>query len=187
VTVELVYETHSLTTDNEAGFATGWLPGRLSERGRILAAALGARRRDDGVDAVFASDLKRAVETAEIAFGGTAIPVHLDARLRECDYGALNGQPVALIEAERAKRITERYPGGESYVDVVARTRLFLADLVRDYSGRRVVVIAHSANKRALDHLLYGSPPAELVLAPFEWREGWRYVVPDDWAASAPG
>jgi hypothetical protein len=32
VTVGLVYETHSITEDNERGIATGWLPGRLSER-----------------------------------------------------------------------------------------------------------------------------------------------------------
>jgi len=71
--VELVYESHSLTEDNERGHATGWLDGRLSETGRLLAAELGERRRNDGIDAVFVSDLGRAVETAEIALGGTEI------------------------------------------------------------------------------------------------------------------
>jgi len=59
--IELVYETHSLTTDNEAGIATGWIPGLLSERGRAAAQALGERRRDDGIEVVFTSDLRRAV------------------------------------------------------------------------------------------------------------------------------
>ena len=72
--VEVVFETHSLTEDNERGVATGWLEGRLSERGRRLAAELGERRRPEVPAAVFVSDLARAVETAEIAFGGTAIP-----------------------------------------------------------------------------------------------------------------
>jgi broad specificity phosphatase PhoE len=40
-----------------------------------------------GIAVVFTSDLGRAVETADIAFGGTGIPVRRDARLRECDYG----------------------------------------------------------------------------------------------------
>jgi hypothetical protein len=57
VAVVIVFETHWLTTDNEAGVATGWLDGQLSERGRALALELGWRRRDDGVEAVFASDL----------------------------------------------------------------------------------------------------------------------------------
>src|SRR5690349_20860940 len=84
----IVFETHSWSEDNDRGTATGWLPGRLSERGRRLAAELGQRRRDDGIAAVFASDLRRAAETAEIAFAGSDIPVLLDWRLRECDYGA---------------------------------------------------------------------------------------------------
>ena len=53
--VEVVHETHSLTEDNEQGRATGWLPGRLSERGRALAAEPGARRRADGLAAVLSA------------------------------------------------------------------------------------------------------------------------------------
>ena len=112
MTVELMYETHSLTTDNEAGIATGWLPGQLSARGRRLAQELGERRRNDTIAAVFTSDLRRAVETAEIAFAGSGIPVSQDARLRECNYGALNGMPVTQLEAERVRRIDEPFPGG---------------------------------------------------------------------------
>ena len=52
MTVELIYETHSISEDNEAGVATGWLPGKLSARGRRLAAELGERRRDSGLAAV---------------------------------------------------------------------------------------------------------------------------------------
>jgi broad specificity phosphatase PhoE len=51
--VAIIFETHSLTTDNEAGIATGWLPGQLSERGRGLAAELGQRYRATGIAAVF--------------------------------------------------------------------------------------------------------------------------------------
>ena len=62
--IELVYETHALTVDNERGVATGWLPGELSRSGRGLARELGERRRNDGIAAVFCSDLRRAIETA---------------------------------------------------------------------------------------------------------------------------
>jgi broad specificity phosphatase PhoE len=175
--VELVYETHSTTTDNEAGIATGWLPGQLSAAGRAQARGLGLRRREDGVAAVFTSDLHRAVETAEIAFGGTSIPLHQDPRLRECDYGTLNGAPVGLVAAERRRRIREPFPHGESYLQVVDRTRDFLADLVRQWDGHRVVVIAHSANRWALDVLVHGRTLDELLGAPFDWQPGWRYRV----------
>lgn len=171
--MELIYETHSTTVDNERGIATGWLDGELSESGREQARLLGERRRD--ADVVYASDLGRAVETAEIAFGGTGIPVHLDPRLRECDYGELNGRPGAEIEARRSSHIDEPFPGGQSYRQVVDATRALLEDLAARHDGRRVVLIGHSANRWALQHLLEGAPLEDLVAAPFEWQEGWTF------------
>jgi broad specificity phosphatase PhoE len=181
MSVAIVYETHSTTLDNERGFATGWLPGELSSAGRENAADLGRRCRDDAIDAVFTSDLARAVETARIAFGDSRVPIIQDGRLRECNYGDLNGAPVATLNADRASRIEVAFPGGESYRQVVDRTRDFLRDLARDWDGKRVVLIAHSANRWALQTLLNGTPLAEAVIAPFEWQEGWSYTLPSGW------
>jgi broad specificity phosphatase PhoE len=177
VAVELVYETHSTSVDNERGIATGWFDGDLSARGREQALELGRRRRCDGISAVYASDLGRAVETAEIAFGGTDFPVRYDPRLRECDYGELNGVPFDDVAAVRHRHIDVPFPRGESYRQVVERTRAFLGDVTARHDGARVVVIAHSANRWALDHLVDGATLEELVEAPFQWQEGWLYVV----------
>jgi broad specificity phosphatase PhoE len=185
VPVELVYETHATSVDNERGIATGWLDGELSARGREQALELGRRRRDDGVSAVYASDLGRAVETAGLAFAGTNIPVRQDRRLRECDYGELNGAPVAEVAAVRRRHLDEPFPGGESCRQVVERTRAFLADVARRHDGERIVVIAHSANRWALDHLVNGTPLEELVDAPFAWQPGWLYLVPANASSSA--
>lgn len=176
--VELVYETHAITLDNERGFATGWLPGELSEAGRRGAVELGERRRNDGLACVFTSDLGRAVETAEIAFAGTGIEIRQDTRLRECNYGALNGARVEELEP-REGHIEEPFPGGESYREAVERMRAFLEDVAGEFEGRRVLVIGHSAQRWALDHLLRGHPLEELIPAPFEWQEGWEYPLGD--------
>ena len=181
MSVEILYETHSISTDNEAGIATGWLPGRLSAEGRRLAGELGARRRDDGVAAVFVSDLARAAEPAELAFGGSGIPVFTDPRLRECDYGELNGAPVERLANERARHIDEPYPGGQSYRQVVAGMRGFLRELVGGWDGSRVVLIGHSATRWALECLLADGALEDLVDAPFEWQEGWTYSLPAGW------
>jgi broad specificity phosphatase PhoE len=173
MTVEIVYETHSISEDNERGIATGWLPGRLSAEGRLLAAELGERRRGERL--VYVSDLRRAVETAEIAFGGSGAEIRRDVRLREVDYGAWNGAPVRRIAEERRRHLDEPFPGGQSYRDVVEQTRSFLDDLRRDHDGARVVVISHSANRWALQHLLEGTPLEQLVDAPFAWQEGWEF------------
>jgi broad specificity phosphatase PhoE len=172
VTVEIIFETHSTSEDNEAGIASGWRDPPLSATGRGQAKELGGRNAD-GVDAVFCSDLRRAVETAEIAFPG--IEAHQDSRLREYDYGDLTGAPAKQIHAERTVRVTTPFPGGESLADVSHRVQAFLEDVVGDYDGKRVVLIGHSATKLALDHLLGGKSLEDAASAPFEWQPGWRY------------
>ncbi|MEU7939492.1 histidine phosphatase family protein [Microbispora bryophytorum] len=184
--VEIVYETHSLTEDNEKGIATGWLPGRLSDQGRRFAVELGARRRDTDLAAVFVSDLHRAVETAQIAFAETTIPIRQDPRLRECNYGELNGCPVTVLAAQHARHIDDPFPGGQSYRQVIQATCDFLRELAADWDGSRVLVIAHSANKWALDCLLTGTAIEDLVDAPFGWKEGWCYTLPAHWPEHGP-
>jgi 2,3-bisphosphoglycerate-dependent phosphoglycerate mutase len=177
VPLQIVFETHSITADNEAGRATGWLPGRLSPAGRQLAAELGSRRAADGLAAVFCSDLARAVQTAEIAFDGTGIPLLLDWRLRECDYGALNGMPVADVHADRARYLDRPYPGGESWRQATDRVGRFLADLPSRWSGQRVLVIGHVATRWGLEIALAGTPLEELMSRDFDWQPGWEYVA----------
>jgi 2,3-bisphosphoglycerate-dependent phosphoglycerate mutase len=72
----------------------------LCARGRDLAREVGQRRRDDGITATF---------------GGTAIPVLHDGRLRECDYGERHGMPAAQLHADRTSHIDPPYPAGESW------------------------------------------------------------------------
>ncbi|GAA1537546.1 hypothetical protein GCM10009678_19930 [Actinomadura kijaniata] len=173
--MEIVFETHAWSLDNDRGIATGWLPGRLSERGRRAAAELGERRRDDGIAAVFSSDLARAAETASLAFGDTGVPVLHGWRLRECDHGELNGAPAAEVHAGRARYLDRPYPGGESWRQAVHRAGRFLADPPPRWSDARVLVIGHVATRWAFGHLIDGRPLEELVDADFGWREGWEY------------
>lgn len=171
----IVFETHSWSEDNDLGLATGWRPGRLSPRGRALARELGDRRRDDGIEAVFCSDLRRATETAELAFAGHDVPQLLDWRLRECDYGDLNGHPAAEVH-RFVQGIDDRYPGGESWRESVERAERFLADLPTRWDGRRVLLIGHMAVYWALEHTCAGMPIEQLGQG-FIWQEGWEYEL----------
>jgi broad specificity phosphatase PhoE len=173
--IKIVFETHSLTEDNAAGVATGWLPGRLSPAGRDLAVSLGERRRNDGLAAVFTSDLERATETARIAFDGSTLPILADWRLRECDYGSLNGAPVDVVVDRRAEYLDHPYPEGESWRQAVNRVGRFVEDLPLRWAGARILVIGHVATRWGLDCLLGGWDLGELVQADFAWQEGWEY------------
>jgi broad specificity phosphatase PhoE len=173
--ISVVFETHSISEDNEAGRASGWCHSRLSARGRGLAEALGARRRHDGLDVVFCSDLERAAETARIAFAGTGVPVLLDWRLRECDYGDRNGGPAVQHVQDRVEFLDTPYPGGESWRQAVARVGRFLDDVRSGWDGARVGVIGHVATRWGLDHFVNGTALEALVGADFDWQEGWEY------------
>jgi broad specificity phosphatase PhoE len=180
VAVTIVYETHSITTDNEHGIATGWLPGRLSEAGRDAARELGERRRDDGISAIYVSDLERSLETVRIAFADTTLPMRIDSRLRECNYGAHNGMPRERLERERADHVDVPWPQGESYQDVVGRTRDLLGEISREWDGRRVLLVGHSANRWALEHLILGRDLNELVVGDFGWQPGWEFTLGEE-------
>jgi broad specificity phosphatase PhoE len=177
VSTTIIFETHSLSEDNERGIATGWLDGRLSARGRDLARELGVRRGNDGIDVVFTSDLGRGVETATLAFYGSGLSVIEDPRLRECNYGDLNGSSVECVHAVRSQYIDNPFPNGQSYRQVVEQMRGLLADVACRYGDKRVLFIGHSATKWSLDHLLEGRDLRESVVAPFDWREGWYYQL----------
>ena len=178
MTVSIVFETHSFSEDNERGVASGWSPGRLSARGRRNAAELGARRGHDGIAVVFSSDLRRAAETAEIAFPAGEPPILLDWRLRECDYGDDTLAPAPAHVQGRADHIDRPYPGGESWRQAVARVAGWLDDLTPRWDGARVLVIGHVATRWALDHHLGGVALETLADTDFAWREGWEYQLP---------
>ena len=173
--IEIVYETHSTTEDNEQGIATGWLPGRLSGAGRNNAAALGQRRCDDGLAAIFVSDLERAIETVEVAFAGSGTPVLMDWRLRECDYGQLNSAAAPQVHRDRRKHLDLPYRGGESWRQATERVGRFLSDLRLRWDGQRILVVGHAATRWGLEHFLKGEDLEEMITADFAWREGWEY------------
>lgn len=177
--IEIVFETHSISEDNERGIASGWNHSRLSERGRALAAELGARRRANGIQAVFSSDLARALETANIAFENSPIPILSDWRLRECNYGQWNGMPSKQVHGERAQFLYAPYPGGESWRQAVARVGRFLPDLKALWNGpqARVLVIGHVATRWAFEHFINGAMLEDMVRAEFVWQEGWEYRI----------
>ena len=172
----LIFETHATSIDNEAGLASGWFDAGLSSAGERQARELGERHQHADIACVYCSDLIRAVRTAEIAFGDRAdLPVIRDARLRECDYGALTRRPAAEIEARRGRQITEPFPDGESYQQCVARVAAWLEEARPSRVDGTVLIIGHRATFYALEHLLRGVRLEDVIRAPWAWRAGWTY------------
>src|SRR5258708_5060535 len=108
------FSPHATSVDNESARASGHGDVPIAQIGRQQARELGQHYATKKLDAVFSSDLQRASTTAEIVFSGRGLPMVLDARLRECDYGELTQCPRDLMEEESLRRITEPFPRGES-------------------------------------------------------------------------
>lgn len=177
--ITITYFVHGTTTDNQQHLATGWLPGELSELGREQAAKLGRMVEDQRFDVVFCSDLQRAVDSAELGFGGKYKIVQ-DARLRECNYGDLNGKPHTFKD-NMDDFVDSPFPNGESYKDVERRMADFLDMLRRDYAGKHVAIVAHQAPQLTLDVLLRGRTWQQAIAEDWrkhgDWKPGWKYEL----------
>lgn len=175
--MRLIYETHSTSIDNERGIASGHNNPDLSPTGEEQAAEMGKRYANYEIAAVYCSDLLRARRTAEIAFGARGLPIIADERLRECNYGEMNGAPTAGIRSVAGQHVFEPFPGGESYADVAERVRAFLDDVRAKHESGTIVIVAHRAPHYALEHLLNGRDLAEVVTGEWAWQPGWVYEL----------
>jgi broad specificity phosphatase PhoE len=180
--LHITYFVHGTTTDNEAKRATGQLPGELSETGRQQMIQLKELIKGREFDVVFCSDLKRAVDSAELTFGGE-VPVIQDKRLRECDYGDMNGAKSDEAKKGITRRINTPFPNGESYRDVEKRVSDFLRYLLKDFNGKRVAIVSHEAPQLALEVLVNKRTWEQAMKEnwrdkkPKEWRPGWGYTL----------
>ena len=174
--VTIIFESHGTTYDNEVHKASGHYDVELSSLGIQQSKEMGERYKDDYFDAVFGSDLQRSYKSAEIAFGDR-FPIVKDARLRECDYGNLTRHPSEEVDPEKPKRIKEPFPNGESYEQTSERMKNFLHDLLRDYDGKKVMIIGHRATQYGLERWIKGLPLEQLIPAPWKWQPGWVYKL----------
>lgn len=180
--VKITYFVHGTTTDNEKEISSGWYDVELSELGIQQSKDLKDLIKDKKFDVVFCSDLKRAVNSAELTFKGD-VEIKQDKRLRECNYGKYNAQPSEVVEPMQEQSITNRFPEGESYEDVKARISDFVNFLKENYDGKHVAIVAHKAPQLALDVILKNKTWEQAFADDWRkkkaWQPGWDYVVED--------
>jgi broad specificity phosphatase PhoE len=176
--VEITYFVHGTTTDNEQDLATGWLPGELSGIGKQQAEDLGGMVANKHFDVVFCSDLQRAIDSAELGFSDK-YEIIRDERLRECNYGDMNGKSAASFKDRMEDYVDTPFPNGESYKDVETRLASFVDFLRTNYEGKHIAVVAHQGPQLALDVILGGKTWQEAIDEDWRkqkaWKPGWEY------------
>ncbi|AIF69687.1 hypothetical protein PAP_06450 [Palaeococcus pacificus DY20341] len=178
--VKITYFVHGTTIDNEQDLATGWLPGELSKLGIKQAKELGKLVSNRCYDAVFCSDLKRAVDSAKLIFGDK-YKIIQDERLREIDYGDFTRKPARDFKDRMIDYVNSPFPNGESYKDVERRIADFLKFLKKNYDGREIAIVAHQAPQLALEVLLNNKTWKQAIDEDWRkkkaWQPGWEYIL----------
>lgn len=179
MSIKLTYFVHGTTVDNENKISSGWHEADLSDLGIKQAKELGVLTEDNDFDVLFCSDLKRAVDSAHLAFPDKEIIE--DERLRECNYGDFNAHPSSEVEPMQEVNIDKPFPNGESYEDVKKRIEDFLESLKKGYDGKHIAIVAHKAPQLALDVILKGYSWEEAFEKDWRktgaWQPGWEYMV----------
>jgi valyl-tRNA synthetase len=177
--IDIKYFVHGTTTDNENGIATGWLEGDLSELGKKQAKELGAIIKEEKFDLIFCSDLKRAVDSAKLIFGGK-VEIQPDKRLREANYGDFNGEKEDF-KNKINDYIYKPFPNGESYENVEKRISDFLSETMDKYPGKKIAIVAHQAPQLALEVILNNKTWIEAIENDWRkkkaWLPGWNYEL----------
>ncbi len=177
--VNVTYFVHGTTTDNQNKKSTGWNEGELSDLGIQQSKELPALIGDKNFDAIFCSDLKRAVDSAKLNFPNSKIIQ--DERLRECNYGDLNGADSELVVDD--DHVDKAFPNGESLKDVEMRMRSFCDFLAENYAGKDVAIVAHKVPQFALQVITEGKTWSEVIENDWrkekKWQPGWEYSVSD--------
>ena len=150
---EILLLRHGQSEGNEGGRFGGQGPTPLTALGRAQAAAAAAALADEGLTAIYASDLVRAVETAEPIARTSGLPVETSAALRERSVGVFTG----LTFAEAEQRYPEHFaammrresdtcpPEGETHAECTARAVAFVERAVARHPGGRVLFVSHAA------------------------------------------
>ena len=176
--VKIIYFVHGTTTDNIEHKATGWKEGELSKKGIEQIIKLKEQINFNEIDLVITSDLKRAVDSAKYIFEDSK-RILQDQRIRECNYGDLNGQDKSLVKYE--EHIDIKFNNGESLQDVEKRLRDFCKYLLENYKGKTIALVSHKAPQLALEVITKNISWKEAIENDWRktksWQPGWRYEI----------
>lgn len=159
---------HGETAWNLATRIQGHIDIPLNDKGRWQAERLAEALQDEGIDAIYSSDLLRAQHTASAVAQAIGQPLILDEALRERHFGRLEGltqEEVAALWPDEARRWRQRDPaygpeGGETLQAFYDRSVGAMTRLASQHPGQTIALVAHggvldcfyrAANRVAVD------------------------------------
>ncbi|MCD6410360.1 class I tRNA ligase family protein [bacterium] len=150
----------------------------LTEKGEEQIKKVAQLLKKEKIDLIFASDLLRTKETAEIVSKTLGLEVIYDERLREIDQGDLNGlsieearkfwDPEGKLSKEEftLARINKPAPNGQSFADLRCQVLDFVKELEKKYQNKAILIISHESSLLMLETALLGLSNKETA----RWR-----------------
>ncbi len=156
--MRLILIRHGETEWNSQGKIQGFTDIGLNEKGREQSKLLALSLRDEKIDAVYSSDLKRAVETATEIASYHGLPVQTNSALREMNHGALEGLTSVELKEKYSDILNEwinnpervRIPEGESIKQVRKRAFRAIQKIYKKHFNTTVVVVSHNITIKIL-------------------------------------
>jgi len=142
---------HGETDWNKEGRMQGQSDIPLNELGLKQASLTAEKLRPAGLSAVYSSDLRRAVQTAEVIGQVCGLPIHTDPRLREVNLGEWQGRLAKELNDQHDMRFATRWmypsviapPGGETAHQVQARLMAALDDIAAVHPNAVIAIVTH--------------------------------------------
>lgn len=162
--MELIITRHGETLENLKGILQGQTTGTLSPNGIKQAERLSKRLKDEEIDFIFSSDLKRAVDTTkEIIKYHPNIKVSYVEELREKDLGEFQGKTRSDIGWDSKRLVALSEPkNGETIEAFYTRIENFLNKIIEKYHNKRVLFVCHGGVSKVLIAVIQGKNCREL-------------------------
>lgn len=152
--MKIIIVRHGETEENAADIIQGQSHGTLSKKGIKQAKKVGERLKDEKINVIYTSDLKRAVDTAkEIHKHHKEIPLIKRKEIREMDYGKLQDKQKDEINYYYHKENDPNYfkkNNVESFESVYNRVNTFLQEIIKKHKDENVLIVSHAITIKAI-------------------------------------
>lgn len=162
--MRLIITRHGETEDNKARILTGHLPGKLSKEGILQAKKLALRLKDEKIDYVYSSDLKRCVDTtnAILNYHPDDVKVEFTSELRERYMADFEGKKRDDLGPDYFQKMNES-KDVESLENMRLRAEKFLHQVLKKHKTDTVLFVAHNWIKKSLIGVITGKEISEVL------------------------
>ncbi len=147
---------HARTEWNSAGKIQGRTDIDISEEGIKQAENIRESIENLNIDTIICSPLLRAKRTAEIVNKNMKVPIIIDDRIIERDYGAFEGVDKSTVDFKSAWKLdgTGQYETMESPTNLFSRIEDFLQDVKKKYYNQNILIITHGGLIRGMNYVV---------------------------------